>query len=179
MKVVVWVLAGLLAANVALAQAAPKMGYVDLQRALNESDAGKKAKEDFKVQVDKLQAQLKKQKDDIDSLKDQLEKKSLVMKEQERSNLEEDYRKKLRDFERNYKDSQADLQKKDNELTGVIIHDLQEVIRGYGERENYTMIFESGSNAVLYAAKAADLTEAIIQEYNGNHPAAKPKKKEK
>ena len=117
----------------------PKIGYVDLQRALNESDAGKKAKEEFKVQVDKLQAQLKKQKDEIDNLKDQLEKKSLVMKEEERSNLEEDYRKKLRDFERNYKDSQADLQKKDNELTGAIIHDLQEVIRGYGERENYTL----------------------------------------
>ena len=178
MKVVVWVLAGVLAANVALAESTPKVGYVDLQRALNESEAGKKAKEDFKVQVDKLQAQLKKQKDDIDSLKDQLEKKSLVMKEEERGNLEEDYRKKLRDFERNYKDSQADLQKKDNELTGAIIHDLQEIIRGYGERENYTLILESGSNAVLYGAKNADLTDAVIQEYNSNHPA-KPKKKEK
>jgi outer membrane protein len=178
MKFVLWMVAGVLLANVALAQGTPKIGYVDLQRALNESDAGKKAKEEFKVQVDKLQAQLKKQKDEIDSLKDQLEKKSLVMKEEERNILEEDYRKKLRDFERNYKDSQADLQKKDNELTGVIIHDLQEIIRGYGERENYTLILENGSNPVLYSAKNADLTDAIIREYNSNHPA-KSKKKEK
>jgi outer membrane protein len=170
--------AGVLLANVALAQGTSKIGYVDLQRALNESDAGKKAKEEFKVQVDKLQAQLKKQKDEIDSLKDQLEKKSLVMKEEERNILEEDYRKKLRDFERNYKDSQADLQKKDNELTGAIIHDLQEVIRGYGERENYMLILESGSSPVLYSAKNADLTDAIIREYNSNHPV-KSMKKEK
>jgi outer membrane protein len=178
MKVVLWMLAGVLLANVALAQGAPKIGYVDLQRALNESDAGRKAKEEFKVQVDKLQAQLKKQKDEIDSLKDQLDKKSLVMKEEERNNLEEDYRKRLRDFERNYKDSQADLQRKDNELTGAIIRDLQEIIRGYGERENYTLILESGSSPVLYSAKSADLTDAIIREYNSNHPA-KPKKKER
>ncbi len=178
MKAVLWMLAGVLLANVAWAEGAPKIGYVDLQRALNESAAGKKAKEEFKVQVDKLQAQLKKQKDDIDNMKEQLEKKSLVMKEEERGNLEEDYRKKLRDFERNYKDSQADLQKKDNELTGVIIRDLQEVIRDYGERENYTLILETGSTAVLYGAKSADLTEAIIGEYNSNHPA-KSKKKEK
>ena len=104
-------------ANVAFAQS--KIGYVDLQRALNESEAGKKAKDEFKVQVDKLQAPLKKQKDEIDSMKDQLDKKALVMKDEERASLEDDYRKKLRDFERNYKDSQADLQKKDNELTGV------------------------------------------------------------
>src|SRR6266446_2847678 len=118
MKGVWWLVVTAVWAGSAFAQSAPKIGYVDLQRALNESDAGKRAKEEFKVQVDKLQATLKKQKDDIDTLKEQLEKKSLVMKEEERGNLEEDYRKKLRDFERNYKDSQADLQKKDNELTG-------------------------------------------------------------
>jgi outer membrane protein len=178
MKAVLWMLAVMMLADVAWAQGAPKIAYVDLQRALNESDAGKKAKEEFKVQVDKLQAQLKKQKDEIDNLKDQLEKKSLVMKEEERSNLEEEYRKKLRDFERNYKDSQADLQKKDNELTGAIIRDLQDVIRSYGERENYTLILEAGSTAVLYGAKSADVTDAIIREYDGSHPV-KVKKKER
>ena len=35
-----------------------KIGYVDLQRALNESEAGRKAKEEFKVQVDKAQSQV-------------------------------------------------------------------------------------------------------------------------
>jgi outer membrane protein len=170
------VVCGVLLASLASAQTVPKIGYVDLQRALNDSEAGRKAKEEFKVQVDKLQGQLKKQKDELDSLKDQLEKKSLVMKEEERGNLEEDYRKKLRDFERNYKDSQADLQKKDNELTGGIIKDLQEVIRDYGEREGYTLILEATSSAVLYGSKSADLTDAVMRQYNEAHPPAKKKK---
>src|SRR5713101_6299164 len=157
MRVAWWIGTGLFLANVALAQSAPKIGYVDLQRALNESESGRKAKEEFKVQVDRLQASLKKQKDEIDGLKDQLEKKSLVMKEEERANLEDDYRKKLRDFERNYKDSQTDLQKKDNELTGGIIKELQDIIREYGERETYTLILEVTSSAVLYGSKSADL----------------------
>jgi outer membrane protein len=175
MKVVCFVLASMGAASLAFAQNPTKLGYVDLQRALNESDAGKKAKEEFKVQVDKLQASLKKQKDDIDSMKEQLEKKSLVMKEEERNNLEEEYRRKLRDFERNYKDSQADLQRKDNELTGAIIKDLQEVIRAYGERENYLFILENTSSAVLYGAKGADLTDEIIRQYNSQTPSKKKK----
>lgn len=166
MKFAFWMITGLCLANMAFAEE-PKIGYVDLQRALNESDAGKKAKEEFKVDVDKLQAKLKKQKDDIDNLKEQLEKKSLVVKEEERGNLEEEYRKKLRDFERNYKDSQADLQKRDNELTGSIIKDLQEVIREYGERQGYTVILENSSSAVLYGAKSADLTDEVIRMYNG------------
>ena len=75
MRIVWSIIAGVFA-NVAFAEATPKIGYVDLQRALNESDAGKKAKEEFKVQVDKLQGELKKQKDEIDALKEQLEKKA-------------------------------------------------------------------------------------------------------
>ncbi len=143
-----------------------KIGFVDLQRALNESNRGKKAKEEFKAEVEKLQAQLKKKKDQIESLKEQLEKKAAVMKDEERSNLEEEYRKKLRDFERDYKDSQADLQRKDSELTGAILKELQEVIQEVGDREGYTMIFEASSSAVLYGAKGADLTDLILEEYN-------------
>ena len=177
MRVVWWGITGLCIASAAFAQTAPKIGYVDLQRALNESDAGKKAKEEFKVQVDKSQGSLKKQKDEIDALKDQLEKKAVVMKEDERSNLEDSYRKKLRDFERSYKDSQTDLQKKDNELTGGIIKELQEIIRDYGEREGYTLILENTSSAVLYGAKNADLTDEIMRHYNSQHPAGKKKEK--
>jgi len=169
MRIVLGIIAGLVLANGAFAQS--KIGYVDLQRALNESESGRKAKEEFKVQVDRAQGQLKRQKDEIDSLKEQLEKKALVMKEEERGNLEDDYRKKLRDFERNYKDSQADLQKKDNELTGGIIKDLQDIIREYGEREGYTLILEATSSAVLYGNKSADLTDAVMQQYNATHPA--------
>ena len=173
MKGVWFAAATMLIASVALAEGALKIGYVDLQRALNESESGRKAKEDFKVQVDKLQAQLKRQKDEIDSLKDQLEKKSVVMKEEERANLEDEYRRKLRDFERNYKDSQADLQKKDNELTGAIIKDLQEIIRDYGEREGYTLILEATSSAVLYGTKSADLTDDVMKLYNSTRPGKK------
>jgi outer membrane protein len=161
-----WLVVALLSVAVPAFAQDLKLGYVDLQRALNESDAGKKAKDEFKVQVEKLQGSLKRKKDQLDGLKEQLEKKAAVMKDEERANLEEDYRKKLRDFEREYKDSQADLQRKDNELTGVIIKDLQDVIRDYGEREGYTMIFEASSSAVLYGKKSADVTEDIMREYD-------------
>ena len=77
-----------------------KLGTVDLQRALNECDAGKTAKENFKTQVDKLQAELAKQKDNIEKIKGEVEKKGMVLKDDERKNVERDYQKRLRDFQR-------------------------------------------------------------------------------
>lgn len=148
--------------SAALAQT--KLGYVDLQRALTESSAGKRARNKFKGEVDKLQSRLQRQKDDIERLKEQLEKKASVMKASEREEMEDDFRRKMRDFEREYKDSQADLQKKDADLTGRILRDLQKIIQEHGEREGYTMIVEMSS--LLYAGKELDLTDRIIEEYD-------------
>lgn len=145
-----------------------KLGTVDLQRALNECDAGKKAKENFKSQVDKLQADLNKQKADIEKIKDEVEKKGMVLKEEERKNIERDYQKKLRDFQRTYKDSQAELQQRDNELTSEILRDLQEVIAEFGAKQNFTLVLEaSNTGAVLYHSRAIDITEQVLLEYNG------------
>lgn len=143
-----------------------KIGYVDLQRALNDSEAGRKAKEEFKKQVDKLQVDLKRKKDELDNLKDRLEKKALVMKEDERREMEKDYQRKLRDFERDYKDSQGELQLKDNELTRDLLLELQGVIAEYGKNGKYTVILELSSSSVLYGDPSVDLTDQIITAYN-------------
>jgi len=101
-----------------------------------------------------------------------LERKSPGMTEAERAKLGEDYRKKARDFESNVREAQADLQKKEKELTGGILRDLQAIIRQYGQEQGYTVIL----GTVAYGAKNADVTEAIVQRYNSEHAS---KKKEK
>ena len=65
-----------------------KIGFVNLQQALNESDAGQKAKREFKKHVDRMQEKLKSQKNRLEGLKAELEKKALVMKDAERRELE-------------------------------------------------------------------------------------------
>ncbi len=147
-----------------------KIGYVDLQKALNEAEAGKKAKETFKGEVDRMENSLEKKKQELEKLKDELEKKGLLLKEEERDSLERDYRQKLRDFERQYKDSQQELQIKDRELTGRILEDLRQVVQAMGEEGSYTVILEGNNTVVLYGSKAIDLTETVIKTYNQKGP---------
>lgn len=143
-----------------------RIGVINLQRALNESNAGKKAKARFKEQIDRLQSDLEKRKNEVDALKDQLAKKALVMKDEERRNLEKEYQTKLREFERAYEDSQGELQFKDSELTRDLVKQLQEVIQDYGRRGGYTVILEQAGGGLLYGAAHIDLTDAIIAEFN-------------
>ncbi|MBP1685693.1 MAG: putative Outer rane chaperone Skp (OmpH) precursor [Deltaproteobacteria bacterium] len=173
----VWLMVAALAvANVAWAESAPKIGFVDMQRALLETDAGKKAQQELKDRADKAQSKLKKQKDEIDGLRERLEKQASAMKAEERATLEEDYRKKARTFDNEVQDSQAELQKKEKELTGAILKDLQAIILEYGQEQNYTVILGTDTGAVVYGAKSADVTDTIVQRYNSGQAS---KKKEK
>ena len=146
-----------------------KFAYVDVQRALNECDAGKRAKADFQGRVTSLEGRLQRQQNEVQSLKDEMEKKGMLMNPDQRQSLQDQYMEKLKNFERDYKDSKDELQAKDQEITAKIVHDLAQVIRTLGERDNYTMVFEKGS--ILWGAPSIDITDQVIRSYNTMHVA--------
>jgi outer membrane protein len=143
-----------------------KVAFVDMQRALNDSDAGHRAKGQFRTEIMRLQSKLQRQQSEVQGLKDELDKKGMLMRDDERRNLQDEYAEKARDFERAYKDSKDELQQKDNEVTGAIIRDLAYVVRNLGERGNYTVILEKGS--LLWAMPSIDITDQVIREYNAS-----------
>ena len=146
-----------------------KIGVVDLQRALNESSSGRKAKEQFKGEFEKMQNGLKNEKDALDRLKDDLDKKSVVLNDDQRKNKMEDFERRRRDLRRKLEDSDAELRKKDQELTGSILKDLAVVIQEIGEREGYTVILENSSSSVIYGSKSIDMTDAVIKAFDAKH----------
>lgn len=146
-----------------------KIGIVDLQRALNESGAGRKAKDSFKGEFEKMQDGLKREKESLDRIKDDLDKKSTVLSDDQKKTKMEDFERRRRDLRRKLEDSDAELRKKDQELTGSILKDLAVVIQEIGEREGYTVILENSSSSVLYGSKSIDITDSVIKAFDAKH----------
>jgi outer membrane protein len=166
-----------LQANTALA-ADFKVAVVDMQRALNECDAGKKAKDQVKGKFDKAQDSLKKQRDDLDKAREDFDKKALVLKEDQRRDLEKDFEAKQLEFKRRYEDFQRDLKRTDAELTSGIVEQLYGIVAEIGAAQGYTMVLESSSGALLYNDKSIDITDDVIKAHNANpnRPRASQKK---
>jgi outer membrane protein len=170
--VVVWLALG------AVAQAEQmRIAVVDLQRALNECDAGKRAKDSVKGKFEKAQNELRKEREDLDKQRDELEKRAVLLKEDERRNREREMENRTLDFKRKYEDMQRDLKRTDAELTSGIVEQLYGIVNDYGRQQGYTLVLES-SSGLLYADKALDITDAIVKLHNsgvkasGRPPAA-------
>lgn len=159
-------LVGLLVAGTAAAEM--RVAVVDMQRALNECDAGRRAKDQVKSKFERAQDQLKRQRESLDSRREDYEKKATVMREEERRNLEKTLEGETLEFKRKYEDFQRDLKRTDAELTSGIVEELYGIVNEYGREQGYTLVLEASSGALLYGDKSLDITDQIVSMHNSS-----------
>lgn len=173
----------MLAAATAMAAEGMKIGYIDLQRALVESDAGKKAKVDLDAVEKSKKAVIDEKVKSINKIEEELGKQSSVLSPEARKVREEELERLQRDFQRLVADARAELQKKEQELTDAILKDMSDIVDVYGKEEGYTIIIRS--EVILHAKKELDITDVIIKKFNEtkekstDEPKEKPKEKSK
>jgi len=151
-----------------------KIGYVDLQKALIECDAGKEAKASMGKKVKEFQTTAQERQQKLKNLNDELEKKKLMLSADAKAEKERDYQQQAKDFQRFVKDAQEELQREEARLGRNILEGLSKVIKDLGAKKGYTLVLER-SNGVLYADDSINVTDKVIAEYNKVYKANKGK----
>ncbi len=150
-----------------------KLGYVDLQRALNETEDGRKAKANLKKVFDQKQKELDEQQETLKKdIEDFMKKKSLLAPEKA-SQKEAELQERMQKVQQTYARHQQDLGTKEQEATGKIFERMNRIISKIAQAENFTMIFDKTQSAVLFAKPHLDLTNELIRRYNGGEGADK------
>jgi outer membrane protein len=143
-----------------------KIASVDIQKAVNECNAGKDAKKDITKEVEKFQRLIAEKQKELQTVKETLEKQAAMLNPDARTAKEKEYQSKLRDFQRWGEDYQNDLNLKRTEKERAISQNLQKVIQKLGADEGYTLILEKNEAIVLYASKVIDITDRVIKLYD-------------
>ena len=150
--------------GIALAQDRVKIGFLDVQRVISESQSGKRARDRFQADVKKAEADALRDKNEIERLKSDLDKKGPLMKEEERRGLEADLEKRFVNYQRAVTDTQQLLQKKDREMTNDILKDLERIVAEVGKADKFTLILERSQ--ILYSDQGIDITNRVIEVFN-------------
>jgi outer membrane protein len=143
-----------------------KIAYVDIQRAVNECNAGKDAKKAITKEVEKFQRQIADKQKELQTMKESLEKQAPMLNPDARANREKEYQNKLREFQRWGEDTQNEINQKRMEMERNISIGLQKVIQKVGADEGYTFILEKNENVVLYISKTIDITDRMIKAHD-------------
>ncbi|MGB0679279.1 MAG: OmpH family outer membrane protein [Polyangiales bacterium] len=171
-----------LVASFALPQAAQadlKIAVVDLQRAMSETEDGRRAKsklqkifKDRQRSLDKLQVELKQK-------KETLEKQRKVLSRDALQKRLEAYQKDFVALQTKYVEYQRELAGREAELTKGIMARMQAILQRIGQKEGYALIVERNEGGVVWVPGHLDLTDRVIQNYNAGGAGTKGKKKTK
>ncbi|MCP4500049.1 MAG: OmpH family outer membrane protein [Deltaproteobacteria bacterium] len=164
------VLSVVFASNVALA--AETIGYVDLQRALNEVDEGAAARSRLKKEFEAKQKSLDSQQNELKAMKEEIDARGMMMKPEAKQAKMQELQRKLMEVQQLYYSLQKELSEKEAKVTQGIFQKMGTLLQTMGRDAGYTMIVEK--SAVLYAKNHIDLTNELIRRYN---EAYSPKKK--
>ena len=152
-----------------------KLGYVNLQRALNECSAGKEAVVELEAETKKRQEQVDIKQEELKKLNEEIEKKRAVWSEDMREQKQKELQAKMQEFQRFYLQSNDDIKRREQEKKTVIIKDLIELAKPLAKEKGYTFIFEL--NGLVYGPSEADLTNDLIKLYDAEHKKGKKDKK--
>lgn len=141
-----------------------KIGVVSFQKILENSEAGKAAKQELTIEGQTMEADLKKRGEEITELQQMLQRDTGIMTKEARDEKQWELTRKIDDAKALKKKYDRKIQELQAKLLSDIRQDLITLIRDYGQKQGYLMIIEDAG--VVYAPQSIEISDAIVKIYN-------------
>lgn len=141
-----------------------KIGLVDMQKAIQSTTAGKKAKTELEAEFEKRKKDLQKKEADLKKMNDDLEKKKSVMSEEVLGRKQVELQEEMMKYREILNKNQTEIQKKERDLTQPILEKMRKTIAQVAKEGGYAYVMEN-SPMVLFADGGHDLTDKVIKAF--------------
>ncbi len=145
--------------------ASDKVGYINLQRLINESKMGQAARADIQKMRQEKEAVLRGKLDEINKLKAYINKNAAKMVSTEKRDRIENLKKIYKDYQRLLADSKEDITREDRELVAIILKKADSVLKKVAKKKKYGIILKD-PNAIGYLNPDVDITDLVLKELN-------------
>jgi outer membrane protein len=143
-----------------------KIATVDMQKALQSVDEGKKAKSQLETEFNAKKKQLSAEETSLRKITEDFKKQAAVMSDEARARKQGEIQEKVAKFQEETQKSQMEIQQKERELTDPILNRLRGVIQTIAKSRGYSTVLEKNDNVVLFSLDKDDLTTEVIAAFN-------------
>lgn len=143
-----------------------KIGTVDMQKALQSVEAGKKAKSQLEKEFNAKKKELQNEEAALRKMTEDFKKQSLALNDDARAKKQGEIQERIMKYQESTQKSQMEIQQKEHELTEPILVKLRGIIDEMAKQKGYSLILEKNENMVLFSPEKDDLTESVVSAYN-------------
>src|SRR3954471_14686527 len=141
-----------------------RVGVVDTQRAVMETEDGLRMQATLKKLFDSRQRELDKKQEDLQKEKDDLDKQRDVLSKVAFAKRADKWQREMVQLQTVFVEYNKELQKKQGELTQPIFQKAMNIIRRVATQEGFDLVVDK--QAVPYSRSDLDVTDRVITMYN-------------
>jgi outer membrane protein len=145
-----------------------KIGILDLQRCIQESNEGKRIAETLKGKQAEMQKDVEKKQQELVEMQKDMEKQSLMLSMDAKAEKEKTFEKKKRDFQYLMQDLNEEMKKLESDAKVGILTTLSGVVETIAKQQKFDLIAERAN--ILYFTKGLDITDQVIADLNKVKP---------
>jgi len=142
-----------------------KIGYIDMQKAVQATKAGKKAKADLEKELEKRRKEFQAKEKDLQKQGQELEKKALVLSDDVRQKRQAEFQQEIMKFREAQMKTQAELQNKERDLMSPILEKMKKAIEKVAKEQNLSIVLERAEHSVTWADPNLDITQKVIDNF--------------
>jgi outer membrane protein len=149
-----------------------KIGVIDVNKILNETEEGHKIKKQLEEEMGSKRKAIEDKKREFDKLEEEFQKQQLVLSKEAVADKRAELEKKRAELGRLFLASQGEMEKRDQEQSDQMLKKIVAVVTKVGLDQKYDMIVDK-KGLVVYARDGLDVTDPVIKLYNQTNPAKK------
>lgn len=138
------------------------VGYVDMERVLQESALGKAAQARLEERFGAKQQPFAEEADGIRRLQQTLDRDKPLMSKAQVSKSEAEIKERIAKFEASTGDIQKEIAQAQQEEGRKLIAPAREAVKAVAKDKKLSVVFEANATGVMYLDEGADITAAVI-----------------
>jgi len=146
------------------ALAAPaSVGYVDMQKVLDESALGKKLQGELRKQFEPKAQELGREEREIMQLQETLKRDSALMSTSQLEKKESELKSRIEAYQKKAAAAQQELAKAQQAKAPELVGPARSAVESVARKQGLSMVMDPRASGLIYWDKAMDITQAVIK----------------
>lgn len=152
-----------------------RVAVIDVNRILNESDAGQAAKKKMKARYEELKKSIEAKQEDARKLKDEIDKQKVMLGKEKLKEKEDALQAKVNELRQLTQDGEREMQSRQGELTREVLKSIEAKIDDVVRADRLDLVLEK-SAGVIHFNESMDITARVLKMVNEDKTGEKAKK---
>ncbi len=148
-----------------------KIGVINSQRLLNETSAGKKAKENLTAFSKNRQALMELEEKELRRMEEDFVKQSSVLSPAAKRDREEQFRRRMQEYQQKASELNREVQEKQKDVLEGFRDKIEVIVAKVAKRLGLQVVVDkSKGGPTIYNEEGLDISGPVIEEFNREYP---------